>query len=70
MKGLVIINGYPNGNKFIRQGQRIADELSLLGVSTDVVKNGDVTAILEEDGRIKHNLKGAYAFAVYLDKDK
>ena len=70
MKGLVIINGYPNGDKFIRQGQRIAEELRALGVLTDVVKNGDVTAILEPDGRVKHNLKDVYDFAVYLDKDK
>ena len=70
MKGLVIINGYPNGEKFLRQGERIAEELRLLGVQTDVVKNGDVCAILNADGSVKTDLAKTYSFAVYLDKDK
>ena len=57
MKGLVIINGYPNGEKFLRQGERIAEELRLLGVQTDVVKNGEVCAILNADGRYFHILR-------------
>ena len=70
MKGLVIINGYPNGEKFLRQGERIAEELCLLGVPTDVVKNGDVSVLLDKDGSVKHSLAKEYSFAVYLDKDK
>ena len=70
MKGLVIINGYPNGEKFLRQGERIAEELRLLGMPTDVLKNGDVYAVFETNGEIKTNLDKKYAFAVYLDKDK
>lgn len=70
MKGLVIINGYPNGEKFLRQGERIAKELRGIGVPTDVVKNGDICALLNSDGSVKTNLAEEYTFAVYLDKDK
>ena len=70
MKGLIIINGYPNGDKFLRQAERIAEELRGLGVTTDVIKNGELYTLLEENGSIKSNLKETYAFAVYLDKDK
>ncbi len=69
MQGLVIINGYPNGEKFLRQGQRIADELNALGVKTDVVKNGEICALVDADGSCSHNLEDC-DFAVYLDKDK
>lgn len=68
MQGIVIINGYPNGEKFIRQGQRIADELCALGVPTKLVQNGEIWAAI--DGKhISSNFQ-AYKFAVYLDKDK
>ena len=70
MKGLVIINAYPNGEKFIRQGERIAKELRLLGVEADLVKNGEIFAICQADGTISSNLADKYDFAVYLDKDK
>ena len=70
MKGLIIINGYPNGEKFLRQAERIAEELRCLGVETDVIKNGDLYTILEGNGAVKSNLKEGYTFAVYLDKDK
>lgn len=70
MKALVIINGYPNGEKFLRQGARIAEELRALGVPTDVMKNGEVCALLNKNGEAQSNLAKEYAFAVYLDKDK
>ncbi len=69
MKGLVVINGYPRSEKFVRQGQRVADALRFFGVQTDVVKNGDVYAVVEGEGKISTNVRG-YDFAVYLDKDK
>lgn len=69
MKGLVIINAYPNGEKFLRQGERIAAELRLLGIETDVRQNGEVYAALRFDG-VTANIGTTYAFAVYLDKDK
>ena len=70
MKGLVIINAYPRGEKFYKQGNRIAEELRALGIETDVVKNGEVYAWIEKDGGIQNNIAKEYAFAVYLDKDK
>ena len=70
MKGLIIINAYPNGEKFIRQAERIATELRALGCETDVVKNGEIFAVIDESGNVTVKLEKNYDFAVYLDKDK
>ena len=70
MRGLVIINGYPNAEKFIRQGQRIQAALDLEGIETDLVKNGELTACITADGTIDSAIVKRYSFAVYLDKDK
>jgi len=70
MRGLIVINGYPNGEKFYRQGERIQRALCDLGVETDVYKNGDVFAILQSNGDAAVALSKKYDFAVYLDKDK
>ena len=70
MRGLVIINAYPNGEKFYKQGNRIAEELQKQGVEAKVVKNGEVYAWINEKGDIGHSLTEKYDFAVYLDKDK
>ena len=70
MQGLVLINGYPNGAKFYRQGERIAEELRKLGVKTDVLRNGEVFAILQANGQISSSIEQKYNFVVYLDKDK
>ncbi len=69
MKGLVVINGYADAPKFFRQGQRIAEELNKLGVQTELVKNGEICAVIEREGSVK-SIGEEYAFAVYLDKDK
>ena len=70
MRGVVIINGYPNGEKFYRQGERIAKALQDCGLQTDVLKNGEVYAVMQEDGTMCENILKKYDFAVYLDKDK
>ena len=70
MKGLVLINAYPNGEKFIRQGVRIAEELKKLGVDTDVLKNGEIWAKIDGKGNVDVRLAKTYGFVVYLDKDK
>ncbi len=70
MKGLVIINGYPAGEKFLRQGERIAVELTRLGAPTKVVKNGEIYALLGERGEASVSAIDGHDFAVYLDKDK
>ena len=69
MKGLIIINAYPNGEKFIKQASRIAEELALLGVEMDVLRNGEVFVCVGENGEVVSSVRG-YDFAVYLDKDK
>ena len=63
MQGLIIINGHPNGEKFYRQAERIAEELRLLGVETDVYRNGEL--LNEEkyvylDGPLFATLKGEW----------
>ena len=69
MKALIVMNGYPNGEKFYRQSGRIQAELTALGVQTDVKRNGEITAKLLENGVIKTTAKD-YDFVLYLDKDK
>lgn len=70
MKGLVVINAYPNGAKFLRQGERIASALRSLGITTDVKRNGEVVAWIDGKGTIDSDVVREYDFAVYLDKDK
>ncbi len=70
MKGFILINAYPNGEKFYRQSARIADELQNLGIQTDVFKNGEVSAWIDEDGRVQSDFAEKYDFCIYLDKDK
>ena len=70
MKGIIIINAYPNGEKFIRQAERIATELRALGCQTDVVKNGEIFVVIDIDGNVSVKLEKEYDFVIYLDKDK
>ena len=69
MKGIVIINAYPNGEKFIRQGERIAEALRTLGIETKTVKRGELLAGLNASGDVYTDILDV-DFAVYLDKDK
>ncbi len=69
MKGIVIINGYPNGEKFYRQGERIAIALRSIGIEAEVKRNGEAFALLTGDGRAETSIQD-YDFVVYLDKDK
>ena len=70
MRGIVIINGYPNGEKFFRQGERIRAALQAEGIECDLMKNGEACALLSERGEAQTSLAEQYDFAVYLDKDK
>ncbi|MBE5740513.1 MAG: RimK family alpha-L-glutamate ligase [Clostridiales bacterium] len=70
MKGFILINGYPNGEKFYRQSGRIAEELQKLGIPTDILKNGEVSAWIDGEGRVQSDLAEKYDFCIYLDKDK
>lgn len=69
MKGLIVMNAYPKGEKFYRQSGRIKEELEKLGVETDVLLNGETVAKLTENSEITISATG-YDFVVYLDKDK
>ncbi len=68
MRGIVIINGYPTDKKFFIQGERIRRALQDLDVRTDIIKNGEVYALVGNGAG--NNLSCSYDFAVYLDKDK
>ena len=70
MRGVVIINGYPSGEKFLLQGRRIQNALQNWGVETDLFKNGEVYACQRADGKIQTSFSKKYDFCVYLDKDK
>lgn len=70
MRGSIIINAYPNGKKFFRQAERIAEELEKLDVRTDVLRNGEAYACVEKDGTVRCDVMDTYDFSVYLDKDK
>ncbi len=69
-RALIIINGYPAGEKFFRQAESIKSALEERGIEADILKNGEVYALIQKSGDIKLSLKEKYAFAVYLDKDK
>ena len=70
MKGLIVINAYPNGAKFYRQAERIAEELRALGCKMDVKRNGEIYATLSGQGEFFLSFAEKYDFAIYLDKDK
>lgn len=70
MTGLIVINAYPNGDKFLRQAERIKAELCALGCVTDIVKNGEIFTVVDETANAFVKLPKKYDFAVYLDKDK
>ncbi|MFQ7079434.1 MAG: hypothetical protein ACLRSW_16710 [Christensenellaceae bacterium] len=68
MKGLIIMNAYPNGEKFYRQSRRLAEELKRAGAETEIRLNGGIEATIRTDGAA--DCIGGFDFAVYLDKDK
>ena len=70
MKGLILINAYPNGEKFIRQAERIAQEFRARSIEIDVLRNGAFPVGVSEDGTPYALLSKEYAFIIYLDKDK
>ena len=70
MKGLIVINGYPSGEKFYRQGERIQHGLQTLGVEVDVYKNGDVFALLRSDGKAVVSLSKQYDKTGWMSKNK
>ncbi len=67
MRAAVLVNAYIRAAGMIRQAERIAEELRLLGVETDIVKNG---TFLSDVTKNEITYPKNYDFIVYLDKDK
>lgn len=68
MKGLIVMNAYPNGEKFYRQSRRIAEEFKGIGIEAEIRRTSEIDAAIRFDGRAE--VSGGFDFAVYLDKDK
>lgn len=68
MKGLILNNAYYETPSTLYQSERLAAELSKLGVSTDIRKNDFFGAEID-GGKLKNTARG-YDFCIYLDKDK
>lgn len=67
MKGFILQNAYFNVIEYSTQAQRIKDELNLLGVECDIIRNEYGCVTVDKD--VKTAFDG-YDFCVYLDKDK
>ena len=67
MRAAVLVNAYIRAAGMLRQAERVAEELRLLGVETDIVKNGTfLSNVIKNEITSPQN----YDFIVYLDKDK
>lgn len=65
MKCIIVVNAYIKNNSQIMQANRIAEELALLGVKCEIVKNINLAEI--RDGK---TVSEKYDCCVFLDKDK
>ena len=65
MKALIVENAYIKNKSQISQADRIAEELRLLGVQVNVLRNFNLARIRQ--GRIEAD---GYDFCVFLDKDR
>jgi len=68
-RGLILINAYSGLPSARYQSVRLKEELSAMGVETDIVKNGSFLLMTDSFGKIVCGLKD-YDFCIYLDKDK
>ncbi len=68
-KGLILTNAYATLAAFSHQANRLREELLALGVATDLFRNDDFYAYIDERGEIQTGLSD-YDFCIYLDKDK
>ncbi len=67
-KGLIIVNAYCEMGTNLNQSIRLKEELELLGVKIDILKNDKFLAKID-NGETVTNLN-CYDFCIYLDKDK
>lgn len=69
-RALVLINAYLKLKSQFSQAQRLQEELSALGIQTDIMRNDGFFARIESDGTLCSQLPEKYDFCVYFDKDK
>lgn len=67
MRAAVLVNAYIRSAGMLRQAERVAEELRLLGVDTEIVRNGTFLSHVSEN---EITYPQNYDFIVYLDKDK
>lgn len=67
MRAAVLVNAYIRSAGMLRQAERVAEELRLLGVETEIVRNGTFLSNVSEN---EITYPQNYDFIVYLDKDK
>ena len=67
-KGLIIVNAYCELDSNLHQSKRLKQELEILGVNVDILKNDSFLAYIQ-NGNIVSRLNN-YDFCIYLDKDK
>ena len=67
MRAAVLVNAYIRSAGMLRQAERVAEELRLLGVETEIVRNGTFLSNVSEN---EITYLQNYDFIVYLDKDK
>lgn len=68
-RALILNNAYLRIDSYLYQSRRLAEELALLGVETDVMEGDRFPAAVDEQGRVALNL-AEYDFCIDLDKDK
>ena len=68
MKGLIVVNAYDKNEGYLYQPKRLKEELTSLGVRTDV-KKSDGFLLTVEGGNVLSKVEG-YDFCVFWDKDK
>lgn len=67
MKGVIIINPYLVPENSLHQANRLSNEFNALGVKTEIVSNGFLRSVCDENGlKIQFDCD----FIIYLDKDK
>ena len=67
-KGIIVVNAYCNLNSMLNQSKRLKQEFEKLGVSVEIIKNGNYL-YLNENSQIIGDIDNA-DFCIYLDKDK
>lgn len=68
-RGLILINAYSSLPTALNQAGRLREEFAALGISVDIVRNGEILLTTDGNGGIVSGAQG-YDFCVYLDKDK